>query len=247
MSSSPRNNKPSNNNSDESKARKIPFTLRLEENLLERLEYISINSSKAAVARNYLNLSNYLVVNPDLTIEYPDGTQLMMMPKNMIKDLISNLKRDTMLEFGNELGRIFNTNCSIRQIQTISNKIKYLQTIGWFDIKLIPKKDKNGTNWIHYGILAKYWPLDLIHAFLYRILHNHQYPYAWQIEKYKEMLSLSDKKLKTEKKNVRNDPTFKKHPNMIEEFKEFLGGHFDNFNEDCVYYLFDRLAMKQIP
>lgn len=232
-----------NASTEDKKSKKIPFTLRLEEDLIERLENIAQNTSKAAVARNFLNLSHFIITQPDFSTEFPDGTQLMMLPKNLLKNIFSKLERVEQLEFGNELGRIFNTNCSIRRISSINNKILYLQTIGWFDVKRFPGKSMDGKKITHYGIQARIWPLDLIHAFLYRILHNHQYPNEWRIENFKDLLRLNSKEFNREIKNYRNDPDFKKIPDIINEYEKMLGGHIQNFSEDCFYYLFDSLAV----
>lgn len=218
--------------------------MRLENDLINQLENIAQKTSKAAVARNYLNYSYYLIARPDLSTETPDGTQLLMLPKNLVKDLFNRLNRDEQYELGNELGRIFNTNCSIQQITTIPEKISYLQVLGWFDIKMIPKEASNGKNITYYGISAKVWPIDLLHAFLYRMLHNHQYPYGWQIDQFKDLLDLSGKKLEREKRKYKSEPVFKKYPNMIEDYQEHIGGHTQNFNEDCFYYLFDAISIQ---
>jgi hypothetical protein len=214
--------------------KKVAFTMRLEESITDRLESLTQKSSKAAVARNYLNLANYFIVNPNLTLEMPDGTQLMVVPKTTMQNIYHSLKRTQMIEVGDELGRIFNINFSLRQCNTIAEKIIYLQSIGWFDIKEI-KKIQNDQSIIYYGILAKLWPLDLLHAFLYRILGNHKYPEEWRIEEFLEFLKLNPEKWEKEKKKQSG----RKIAPMIDKFKGVLGGHLQNFEEDCDYYLFD--------
>ena len=245
--------------------KKVPYTLRLEKYLVDRLDELSQKSSKAAVARDYLNLTNYLSVRPDLSIEMPDGTPAMVIPKSTMQDIFYGYNRDKQLEIGNELGRIFNTNCSIRQYTTIADKITYLQSIGWFDIKLVPRKrdvpkksddpkekedpkKREMRNFMYYGILAKYWPIHLLHAFFYRILHNHQFPFEWDIMGFKEFLDMDPEKFEKEKKKlVRTEQVFKDKDtrNMIEDYKEKIGGHIENFHQDCVYYLFDILSYEE--
>ena len=225
------------------KAKKIPFTLRLEEDLLERLQIISQNASKAAAARNYLNLSYYLIAKQDLTIESPDGMQQMMITKKMIREWFKNLNDSEKIELGDELGVNFNTNCSIQQINSVPDKIKYLQSIGWFNVKLLQGLNHTKEKVIFYGIPGFNWPLNLLHAFLHRILHNQKIPSEWTIENHADMLAMEEKELKNAKKR-RNDPVFKKYPTIIEDFIQKIGGHKENFDENCPFYKFDTLVVQ---
>ncbi|MHA1602408.1 MAG: hypothetical protein ACTSUI_05295, partial [Promethearchaeota archaeon] len=156
-------------------------------------------------------------------------------------------------DFGDSLGKIFNTYCTIRNevSQTKSDKIRYLQTLGWLEITEIQIRTNNsdGNDEIikYYGIPSKNWPLHALHPFLYRVFHNKQYPSHWKIEekKYFKMLKFHAKELNTAKRNTKTYPAFKDDAQMIENYKKDLGGHIENFEDECVYYIFEILKIEK--
>jgi len=72
---------------------KKPFTIRLDEILLNRLERLGKKSSKAMVARNYLDLSRYIILKPDSIdqIQTTDGTPLALLPINLWGSILHGL------------------------------------------------------------------------------------------------------------------------------------------------------------
>lgn len=227
---------------------KKPFTIRLDEILLNRLERLGKKSSKAMVARNYLDLSRYIILKPDSIdqIQTTDGTPLALLPINLWGSILHGLPSAKQLGIGDELGKITNINSSLNRALespplTLFDKLSFLQEMGLFDCQKI-SGEYRGEKQTFMGIEAKNWPLNVIHALLYRILHNHQIPEDWMdIEpSVAEHIEDSEKSINKLKKAS----AFRNKLNFVKDFQIELGGVRDNFSEDVAYFKFSRLVLE---
>ena len=164
-----------------SKKVKRAFTIRLDEDLLNQLERLGKNTSKAMIARSFLDLRRYIILKPNQhnPITAVDGTPFALLPINLWGSILHVLPSAKQLEIGDELGKIININCGLDDnVQSQLDKMSYLQGLGIFECTEVTGKFR-GEKRSFLGIKAKVWPLDVMHALLYRLLHNHQIPEEW--------------------------------------------------------------------
>ena len=222
---------------------KKAFTIRIEQSILDNLKKASDNTRlrQATQARTYLQMSQFVVTQSNLGIEAYDRSSLGLYPKKIWGNLLENLPESKQFEIGDSLGSMILTNCGIMQIESLESKMEYLSGLGWFDIRMFPERD--GEKLEHfYGILAHDWPINVLHALLFRILSKHEFPSTYTtslIQKYQN--KKNDIKTLGKKKN--NTDIYNNYEPLIKYF-EILDGREQNYSPDCSYYLFNQLKTQ---
>ncbi len=220
---------------------KRAFTIRVEQEIIDSLNQASINTrlKQATQARTYLQLSQYIVTQSDLGIEAYDETSMGIFPKKVWGSLLNSLPEEKQFELGDQLGTMILTNCGIMGISSLKKIIDYLCGLGWFDIRMFKEKDGN-----YYGFLANYWPIGALHAILYRILMKREYPTLLKKQILQKYLSLTQdqyKKLISKKRDV----FLNKNPEIISKYQEVLDGRLENLQNNCAYYIFNKLKIEK--
>lgn len=231
------------NESNPSKKVKKPFTIRLDTDLLDRLERLGKKSSKAMVARNYLDLSRYIVLKPDSIdqIQTTDGTPLALLPIKLWGSILQSIPGAKQLTIGDELGKITNINSSLNKLHhSPHDKVSFLQDLGLFNCQEI-SGEYRGEKQTFLGIEAKNWPINVIHALLYRLLHNHQIPEDWMDIDPNVAEHIEDPEKIINK--LKKTSAFRNKLNFVLEFQKELGGLRENFSDDCAYFKFARLII----
>ena len=164
-----------------------------------------------------------------------------MLPINLWGSILHVLPSAKQLEIGDELGKIININCGLDDnVQSQLDKMSYLQGLGIFECTEVTGKFR-GEKRSFLGIKAKVWPLNVMHALLYRLLHNHQIPEEWMDigSNVAEHIEDSEKSINKLKKTS----AFRNKLNFVLVFQEELGGFRENFSEDCAYFKFSQLIL----
>lgn len=225
-----------------------PFTIRLDAEIFDKLELLGEqnNLSKAKVASSYLQLCNVAITKSSLNLETYDGIKLSLLPRDILGLLFENQSSDAQFKIGDNLGLSVETNCRILEYHSLDQKMSYLEQLGWFEIMPIAKTENGHDKSIkYYGISTKFWPINIVHALLYRMLYMKKIPEDWTIEILKAYLPMSDEELKREaaSKNVKNNPQLRNLQKRIQDYKTELGGIIENFAPDCSYYIFEILRI----
>jgi hypothetical protein len=200
-------------------------------------------SSKAMVARNYLDLSRYIVLKPDSTeqIQTTDGTPLALLPIKLWGSILHAIPSSKQLTIGDEMGKITNINSSLSKLHhSPLDKIVFLHDLGLFDCQEI-SGEYQGEQQTFLGIEAKNWPLNVIHALLYRLLLNHKIPEDWMDIDPNVAEHIEDPEKTINK--LKKSSAFRNKLNFVLEFQKELGGLRENFSDDCAYYKFSQLIM----
>jgi hypothetical protein len=223
---------------------KKPFTIRLEEKTIEYLSRVGkeLNSTPAAISRNYLSLSKFFITHSNLKSSTYDGRTLSMIPKEIFNELLLNTSPEYKYKFGDNLGIVLITNSQILGLHNIHEKIELIKGLGWIDITIINEADGRK----FYGFPKKFWPLETIHALLYRILENReftkQFDGRWTTSILREFLPLGIEDLKKRAKDDKKGPNKAIH-DEISRYRSQLGGRMLNFDETQTHFVFDRLLL----
>ena len=120
--------------------------------------------------------------------------------------------------------------------------------MGWLQIKIFEEKDPESENITRYwGIRSKDWPLELIHALLYRLLHNRKYPpkAEWTMDFLKKYIEVSKDERNRIAKEAKKNTLEKNMPYLIQKFESELGGRLENFANGVLFYKFECLKIPE--
>jgi hypothetical protein len=229
------------------KVKKEAFTIRVESELIESLARVGnlIKLKPATMARLYIQMAQFFLIQSSLDIQSFDGKEMTVLPRQIWLDAIKEFDDDRKLRLGDEMGILINNNSQMNGFQTIDQKVEFMRGLGWFEIRPFEERTPEKKS-IYWGILAKSCPLTVIHAMLYRVLYNRQFPGGW-------MGYLRDHGMKTmdQLNAIKNDKTNKKEnryqdlPDIIQRFRDELGGRPENFLPDVTYYKLEKLKMEE--
>ena len=229
------------------------FSLRLNPKLIDRINKLSIEmgASKAKIARSYLQLSDYFLVEPNLDITTFTKMGLSIFPTEILNDFLESLNRKDQILMGDRLGTIINNNFQIMGLQNLDEKRKLIHGLNWIkftpvqlideEINLETKKIENIVKQF-WGIPKDTWPLLIIHAMLFRLTYNQRYKDNWELSMYKKYLDLTPEK---RKKNIKNVRDFSKVKNFLLKFEIEIGSRKENFETEHIYYYFDVLRIEE--
>ncbi len=224
--------------SKKNRSKKEAFTIRLQPETIENLDIVGeqMGLKTSTVARKYLQISKYMVITSDQQLQTYDKTGLTAIPKNILQLIFSNLSEDKQFEIGDSLGVVLNTNATLLKKKTIKEKLELIQGLGWLEIR------KLGHRW---AFSAREFPIGIINALVYRILHNRKYPTMWKRDYISPNLSKSTDQLKDLAKDYRKSDNDLKHIDReIPKFDRELGGSIENYSPVCRYYTFSTLKIE---
>ena len=231
------------------------FSLRLNPKLIERINKLSIEmgASKAKIARSYLQLSDYFLVEPNLDITTFTKMGLSIFPTEILKDLLDSQNDRDQILMGDKLGTIINNNFQIMGLQNLEEKRELIQGLNWIrftPVHLIseeedPKtKEINKINKQFWGIPKDTWPILVIHAMLFRLIYNQKYTSNWELKLLKDFLRETEKKQKDFTKTPKKYSIYNKKKEFILKFANEIGCHKENFEAEHNYYYFDVLRIE---
>ncbi len=226
------------------KITKKAFTIRIEQQILDNLKEASNNTRlrQATQARTYLQMSQFVVTQSNLTIEAYDRTPMGIYPKEIWGNLLKSLPVVKQFEFGNTLGMMVLTNCGIMGIESIEDKMEFLAGLGWFDIRMFQEK-KGTKDYSYFGILAKNWPINALHAFLFRILTQSEFPSQLKVDIIQKYKTKSNDQIRNYGKQKKNVDLYG-YSEALVKYREMLDGRVQNYSPDCSYYLFNQLKTE---
>jgi hypothetical protein len=150
--------------------------MRIPEYLDEIIKVISRNNNSrpSTIARNVLNLLNYLKVIGNMDIRSHDDQSLVIIPQSIFLSILKRIEAppqeiwEYYLDLGDRLGIYFNDQFRIGGKQQMSDRLAIIHMSGIFSMVF----DANG-----YALIPTVvGPLDFINAFMYRILQNNKMP-----------------------------------------------------------------------
>ena len=235
------------------------FSLRLNPKLINRISKLSseMGASKAKIARSYLQLSDYFLVEPNLDISTFTKMGLSIFPTEILKDLLQLLQllpEKNQIVIGDKLGTIINNNFQIAGLQNLDEKRELIQGYNW--IKFTPvsltdeEKDPKTKDILKikkdfWGIPKDMWPISVIHAMLYRLIKNKRFNSNWEADLYKKYLELTPDKRKAFKKNPKVPKVLSKVKDFLFLFEDEIGSRKENFEAEHIYYYFDVLRIEE--
>jgi hypothetical protein len=233
------------------------FSLRLNPKLIERINKLSIEmgASKAKIARSYLQLSDYFLVEPNLDITTFTKLGLSIFPTEILKDLLDSQNDRDQILMGDKLGTIINNNFQIMGLQNLEEKRKLIQGLNWIrftPVHLISEEEDPKTKEIKkinkqfWGIPKDTWPILVIHAMLFRLIYNQKYNSNWELKLLKDFLSLTEKKQQDFIRNPKKLPIYNKKKDFILKFANEIGARKENFEAEHIYYYFDVLRIENL-
>ena len=109
------------------------FSLRLNPKLINRISKLSteMGSSQAKIARSYLQLSDYFLVEPNLDISTFTKMGLSIFPTEILKDFLDSQTEKDQILLGDKLGTIINNNFQIMGLQNLEEKRKLIHGLNW--------------------------------------------------------------------------------------------------------------------
>ena len=231
------------------------FSLRLNPKLIDRINKLSIEmgASKAKIARSYLQLSDFFLVEPNLDITTFTKMGLSIFPTEILKDFLDSQNEKDQILLGDKLGTIINNNFQIMGLQNLEEKRKLIHGLNWIrftPVHLIceeedPKtKEKKEINKQFWGIPKDTWPILVIHAMLFRLIYNQKYTSNWELKLLKDFLRETEKKQKDFTKNPKKYSIYNKKKEFILKFANEIGCHKENFEAEHNYYYFDVLRIE---
>ena len=231
------------------------FSLRLNPKLIERINKLSIEmgASKAKIARSYLQLSDYFLVEPNLDITTFTKMGLSIFPTEILKDLLDSQNDRDQILMGDKLGTIINNNFQIMGLKNLEEKRELIQGLNWIrftPVHLISEEEDPKTKEIKkidiqfWGIPKDTWPILVIHAMLFRLIYNQKYTSNWELKLLKDFLRETEKKQKDFTKNPKKYSIYNKKKEFILKFANEIGCHKENFEAEHNYYYFDVLRIE---
>ena len=232
------------------------FSLRLNPKLIERINKLSIEmgASKAKIARSYLQLSDFFLVEPNLDITTFTKMGLSIFPTEFLKDLLDSQNDRDQILMGDKLGTIINNNFQIMGLQNLEEKRKLIHGLNWIrftPVHLIGEEEDPKTKEIKkinkqfWGIPKDTWPILVIHAMLFRLIYNQKYTSNWELKLLKDFLSETEKKQRDFTKTPKKYSIYNKKKEFILKFANEIGCHKENFEAEHNYYYFDVLRIEE--
>lgn len=231
------------------------FSVRLNQNLIDRLNKLSgeLRVSKAKIARSYLQLSDYILVEPNLDLTTFTKMSLSIFPTEILKELLDSQDEKKQISIGDKLGTIINNNFQIMGLQNLEEKRNLIHGLNW--IKFTPvqlsveeidlkSKESNKIEKQFWGIPKDSWSILIIHAMLFRLIYNQKYTSNWELKLLKDFLSETEKKQKDFAKNPKKYSIYNKKKDFILKFANEIGCHKENFQAEYIYYYFDVLRIE---
>jgi hypothetical protein len=220
---------------DHGKEEKKSFTIRIERSIELILEKVGklLQLKSATVARNYLNLSQFIVVESNLMMKSYDNTPLGVIPLDTFKYLTDILDWDRQIDLGDRLGQAINRNCEHEGISEPTKKIELAVGWGWFKTTWIEEKE-----YIYIGIPRSFVHVNTLTAMVYRLVQKRKIP-DWRDFNHFFMTDDAIKRIdnKNERTNVQQ---------IREAQKTELGAFQSNYNEGQSAYLrFEVLKVKK--
>jgi hypothetical protein len=206
------------------------LTVRMEPDLFNKIEQVAdeLDQKSAAVARNYLKLAPYVVINSNLEIKTYDGNNVMLFPVKSFELIIGALKtapEETQREIGDNLANIININADFLTLQTFKQKIDFLKTLGWF--QAVPSD--------YLRIPRRFGTPMIVISMVYRLVTKKRCP-EWKYSTFFE--NLLDEKYKKQKEAVN------RMQSMRDEFLRILGNYSVIYDEqNYEYYEFDKVSL----
>ena len=234
-----------NLNRKEKREKKI-FSLRLDQDLIRNINRLSeeLDVSKTKIARSYIQLSDYFFLEPNLELKTFTKMSLSIFPKDILKDLLHSLSEKDKISIGDKLGTIINNNSQVIGLNTIEEKRKLIQGLNWIkftpvhlivkiknekDPKAIESTSNEGQFW---GIPKEIWPIETIHALIFRLLYNQRYNSNWETNLLKKFLNQPEK-------NLKKNSDFNKNRDFLLKFKNEIGCRKENFESEHIYYYYE--------
>ncbi len=218
--------------------KKEAFTIRLPPKTIKKIEEVAkiLGLKPSVVGRNYLNLSEYIMVSANTQIQTYDKTPLASIPLYILKNIFGYLSEQQQFDIGDSLGVIINTNANLLEKRDIESKLKMINGLGWMEVR------KLGSKW---AFSAQEFPIAVVHALVYRMLHNRKYPQIWTRDYIQPHLNKTTDELKDiAKDNRKKDNNLKRIDQEIPKFDRELGGSIENYSEVCRYYSFNTLKIN---
>ena len=212
---------------------KEAFTIRIPKSLLQSLDNVGseLNLKTATIARNYLQLSESVIVQPSMDIFTMDNHPLALFPREILKELFVGSSEERQLDIGDKLAQIININCQLTNITDINDKIHYLKSLGWMEIKTITG---------YWGFSSKIFSVMIMNSLLYRIINpKKKYQIKWSNATINSYIDFSDGDLtkegkKKESKGLHAD---------ITQYKNELYGIKENYSPTCRYFCYETLKI----
>ena len=189
---------------------------------------------------------------------------LSIFPIDILKELLQYLPEKNYIPIGDKLGTIINNNSQIIGLQTLEEKRGLIQGLNWInftpvtliDVEDDPKskekqKSKNNPEnkkqikIQYWGIPKDIWPLEMIHAMLFRIKYNQRYNSHWESSTLKKFLRQTKKKRIDFKKNPKRYTDFNKVKDFILKIAFEIGSRKENFENEFNYYYFDVFRIEE--
>ncbi len=235
------------------------FSLRLKPKLIARINKLSgeLGVSKTNIARSYLQLSEYVLVEPSSDLTTFTKMSLSIFPTEILKELLDSQDEKKQISIGDKLGTIINNNFQIMGLQNLEEKRKLIHGLNWIKftpVQLIDEEiDPNNTKdkikikikKQYWGIPKDTWPILVIHAMLFRLIYNQKYTSNWELKLLKDFLSETEKKQKDFAKNPKKYSIYNKKKDFIIKFANEIGSRKENFEAEHIYYYFDVLRIEE--
>jgi len=231
------------------------FSLRLKPKLIARINKLSgeLGVSKTNIARSYLQLSDYILVEPSLDLTTFTKMRLSIFPTEILKELLDSQDEKKQISIGDNLGTIINNNFQIMGLQNLEEKRKLIHGLNWIrftPVELIVEEVDPKTKVVqnikkqYWGIPKDSWPILVIHAMLFRLIYNQKYTSNWELKLLKDFLRETEKKQKDFTKNPKKYSIYNKKKEFILKFANEIGCHKENFEAEHNYYYFDVLRIE---
>ena len=232
------------------------FTLRLNQELIDKISKLSseMGVSKSKIAKSYIQLSDNVIVEPNLNITTFTKMDLSLFPTEVLKESLNLLPEKNQYSIGDKLGTIINNNSQIIGLQSLDEKRKLIQGLNWIKftpVHLVNEEMDQKTKEIKkikkqfWGIPKDIWPLEVIHAMLFRIIYNQRYNSNWEMSIFKDFLSETQKIQKDFMRNPKKYSKYNKKKDFIMKFKNEIGSRKENFAAEYIYYYFDVLCIEE--
>jgi len=213
---------------------KKALTIRMEPDLFDMIDKVAdeLGQNKSAtVARNYLQLANYVFVKADMQITTHDNNPLLLIPSTLFETMTSLIKdENSQKDIGDRLATLINLNSEILNFITISQKIEFLKVLGW-----LPRM---GGDFLR--IPRKFGPPMMVAALVHRLVTKKKI--EWSLNLFLE--NFADPKWEKEK-NWKAEKT--RFLGIRDEFTQKFGiwqGIFTD-TQDSPYYDFDKISIRE--
>lgn len=213
---------------------KKALTIRMEPELFDMIDKVAdeLGQNKSAtVARNYLQLANYVFVKADMQITTHDNNPLLLIPSTLFETMTSLIKdENSQKDIGDRLATLINLNAEILNLNNISQKIEFLKVLGW-----LPRM---GGDFLR--IPRKFGPPMLVASLVHRLVTKKkiEWPLSFFLENFADPKWEKEKTWKAEKTRFLS---------IRDEFTQKFGiwqGIFTD-TQDSPYYDFDKIIIRE--